>query len=395
MTAIALDAEAPPAVRPRREEPVTALILSGGGARAAYQVGVLRAIVDARPAGAPLPFRVVCGNSAGALNAAFLAADAAHFGRAVMTLDQLWTSLSPAAIYRTESGVLLAAALRMVRAFFRGAADPSQRPAALLDSAPLASLLARTVDFAGIAASLEARAIHALAITAFCYTTVRSVTFCQTLADIPMWARAQRRGVIETIGPSHLLASTAIPFIFPAVRIGDAYYGDGSMRQVAPTSPALHLGATKIFVVGVTRSSAELRNGTAPGHVPTLAGIGAQMLANMFADVMASDLERVRLVNAAVRQIPAPAIATSPVPLRDVGLYSISPSVSLEAFAREHVQQLPPALRRAFGGARGNGGGAGLASYLLFAGEFCRELIELGRRDAIQRMDEITAFLDA
>jgi NTE family protein len=283
----------------------------------------------------------------------------------------------------------------MVRAFFRGAADPAERPAALLDSAPLSGLLARTVDFAGIARSLDEGTIHALAITAFCYTTVRSVTFCQTLADTPMWARAQRRGVLQTIGPSHLLASTAIPFIFPAVRIGDFYYGDGSMRQVAPTSPALHLGAAKIFVVGVTRSSAELRSGSAPGHVPTLAGIGAQMLANMFADVMASDLERVRLVNAAVRQIPAQAIVSSPIPLRDVGLYSISPSISLEAFAREHVRHLPGALRRAFGGSRGNGGGAGLASYLLFAGEFCRELIELGRRDATQRIDEIMSFLAA
>ena len=374
--------------------PPIALILSGGGARAAYQVGVLRAIAESLPPDSPLPFRIVCGNSAGALNAAFLAADAHCFDRGVRSLDQLWTMLAPQAIYRTESLRLLGAAFRMVRAFFRGAAVGGDLPAGLLDSGPLGSLLERTVDFAGIARNVEERRLDALAITAFSYTSARSVTFCQTASDQPMWARAQRRGVIDTITAAHLLASTAIPFIFPAVRIGDEYYGDGSMRQVAPTSPALHLGAARIFVIGVTRSSSELRNGSAPGHVPSLAGIGAQMLANMFADGMASDLERVRLVNIAVRQIPPDHVARSPVPLRDVGLFSISPSVSPEALARDYAGRLPPALRRAFGGSRAeNNGGAGLASYLLFDGDFCRELIELGRRDARTRIDEISQFL--
>src|SRR5258706_6568227 len=248
-----------------------ALILSGGGARAAYQVGVLRAIADALPPGTPLPFRIVCGNSAGALNAAFLAADARHFDRAVRSLDQLWTALVPKAIYRTESLLLLTAALRMVRAFFRASGDPGQHPPALLDSSPLAALLAGTVDFTGIRKNIDDGFIEALAITAFCYTTARSVSFVQTTPDRPMWARAQRRGVIDTITASHLLASTAIPLIFPTVRIGDEFYGDGSMRQVAPTSPALHLGASRIFVVGVTRSSAELRSGSDLGHAPSLA----------------------------------------------------------------------------------------------------------------------------
>jgi len=372
-----------------------ALILSGGGARAAYQVGVLRAIASALPQDSPLPFRIVCGNSAGALNAAFLAADARHFGRAVGTLDQLWTMLAPHAIYHTESSRLLGAALRMVRAFFRGGATTGDKPPALLDSAPLAALLARSVDFDGIRRNIDERFIHALAITAFSYTAARSVTFCQTSADQPMWARAQRRGVADTITAAHLLASTAIPFIFPAVSIGNEYFGDGSMRQVAPTSPALHLGADRIFVIGVTRSSTELRNGSGAGQPPSLAGIGAQMLANMFADGMSSDLERVRLVNAAVRQIPEEAVARSPVPLRNVGLFSISPSMSPEVLARDYANRLPPTLRRAFGGNRATtGGGAGLASYLLFDGDFCRELIELGRRDALAQIDEITAFVE-
>jgi NTE family protein len=371
-----------------------ALILSGGGARAAYQVGVLRAIADVISPDTPLPFPIVCGNSAGALNAAFLAADARHFDRAVRSLDQLWTTLTPSAIYRTEALSMLASAITMVRVFFQGPSNGESPTPSLLDTSPLGSLLARGVDFAGIRQNIDEGFIKALAITAFSYTSARSVTFVQTTADTPMWARAQRRGVIGTITATHLLASTAIPFLFPTVAIDDEYYGDGSMRQVAPTSPALHLGASRIFVIGVTRSASELRSGGPHGQPPSLAGIGAQMLANMFADGMASDLERVRLVNAAVRQIPADALAKSPVPLRDVDLFSISPSISLESFAREHVRHLPGALRRALGGGR-TPGGAGLASYLLFDGDFCRELIELGRRDAHVRMEEIKLFLSA
>jgi len=385
-----------PMPAPESRQPI-ALILSGGGARAAYQVGVLRAIADALPDGAPLPFPIVCGNSAGALNAAFVAADGRNFGRAVKSLDELWTSLEPGSIYRTESLLLLGAALRMVRAFFRPAAGISARPPSLLDTSPLAAMLARAVDFAGVQQNIDDGFVTALAITAFSYSLARSVTFCQTTPDQPMWARAQRRGVIEKITADHLLASTAIPFIFPAVRIRDEFFGDGSMRQVAPMSPALHLGATRIFVIGVTRSTSELRSGLDAGQSPSLAAIGAQMLANMFADAMGSDLERVRLVSLAVRQIPADVILHSPVPLRDIDLFSISPSVSLETFARQYVGHLPGMLRRAFGGGRAaaGGGGAGLASYLLFDGGFCRALIELGRRDAEARIEEITAFLRA
>ena len=373
-----------------------ALVLSGGGARAAYQVGVLRALAEALPPAAELPFSIVCGNSAGALNAAFIASDARHFDRAVRSLDHLWSALAPGAVYRTEGWVLFLAALRMGRTFFHAGAHTGDNTPSLLDSSPLSILLGRSVDFAGIQRNIDDGLVRALAITAFSYSSGRSISFCQTTPDRAMWARAQRRGVADVITAPHLLASSAIPFIFPAVRIRDEYYGDGSMRQVAPTSPALHLGATRIFVIGVTRSSAEQRGATESGQTPSLAAIGGQMLANVFTDGMASDLEKVRLVNAAVRQIPPEARLLSPVPLRDVDLFSINPSVSLETVARNHIDRLPRVLRRALGGARGPaGGGAGLASYLLFDRDFCRELIELGRRDTGVRMDEIRAFLTA
>ena len=368
-----------------------ALVLSGGGARAAYQVGVLREIAESLPPATPLPFPIVCGNSAGALNAAFIAADAQDFDRAVRGLDQLWSSLAPSNVYRTEGRILMLAALRMVRAFFRGGMGATDHTPALLDSSPLAAVLGRVIDFARIQQNIDEGLVQALAITAFSYSSGRSISFCQATSDQPMWARAQRRGIADTITAQHLLASTAIPLIFPAVRIGDQYYGDGSMRQIAPTSPALHLGATRIFVIGVTRTLTEQR-GAEPGQRPTLAAIGGQLLANIFTDGMASDLEKVRLVNAAVRQIPDEARLRSPVPLRNVDLFSINPSTSLEGIARRYTDRLPRSLRRALGGTV-NGSGAGMASYLLFARDFCRELIELGRRDARDRADEISAFL--
>ena len=356
----------------------------------------MRAIADALPPSTPLPFPIVCGNSAGALNAAFVAADARSFDRAVRGLEQLWCGLSPASVYRTEGRVLLMAAARMVRAFFSGGTRHRDQTLALLDSSPLAALLARSIDFAGIQRNVGDGLVQALAITAFSYSSGRSISFCQTTADRPMWARAQRRGVADVITAAHLLASSAIPFLFPAVRIDDEFYGDGSMRQVAPTSPALHLGAARIIVIGVTRTAVEQRGATEPGQTPSLAAIGGHMLANVFADGMASDLEKVRLVNAAVRQIPPAARPLSPVPLRLVDLLSISPGVSLEGIAGNYLERLPWALRRTLAGSgAASGGTAGLASYLLFDRDFCRELIALGRRDGEARIDEIRAFLSA
>ena len=357
---------------------------------------MLRAIADALPPATPLPFPIVCGNSAGALNAAFIAADARSFDRAVRGLEQLWCGLSPASVYRTEGRILLVAAVRMVRAFFSGGTRHRNQTLALLDSSPLAALLAQWVDFSGIERNVRDGVVQALAITAFSYSSGRSISFCQTTQDRPMWARAQRRGVADVITAAHLLASSAIPFMFPAVRIDDEFYGDGSMRQVAPTSPALHLGAARIVVIGVTRTAVEQRGATAPGRTPSLAAIGGHVLANVFADGMASDLEKVRLVNAAVRQIPPEARAQSPVPLRLVDLLSIHPGDSLEGIAANYLDRLPWALRRTLAGSRAaSGGTAGLASYLLFDRDYCRELIALGRRDAQGRIDEIRAFLSA
>jgi NTE family protein len=365
-----------------------ALVLSGGGARAAYQVGVLRAIVERLPAGARSPFAIVCGTSAGAINACAVAAGAQDFPAAAARLEALWGSLHVRDVYRAEPWRLAGRWLASLAPGRR-----SRRPTSLLDSSPLAGLLARAMPFGNVGAALEAGALEALAVTAMSYRTGMSVTFCEALPSMEMWERAQRRGVAARIGVEHLMASSAIPFLFPPVALDGEYYGDGAVRQVAPTAPALHLGADRILVVGVGRSGVRPEDGEGAAS-PSMAQVGSQVLASIFTDALATDLEKVRLINAAVRQIPPAELARSPVPLRDVVLMVLAPAVALEDLALRSASELPRGLRLLLRGLGGQGrGGAGLLSYLLFEPGYCRALIDLGYRDARQRSAEIEAFL--
>jgi NTE family protein len=210
-----------------------------------------------------------------------------------------------------------------------------------------------------------------------------------------MWVRSQRMGVPARIGVPHLMASSAIPFVFPPALLDGEYYGDGAVRQVAPTSPALHLGADRILVVGAGRSSVrpEPAGDATP---PTTGQVGSAVLASIFTDALGTDLEKVRLINAAVRQIEPSALARSPVPLRDVGLLVLTPSAAPENLALVHLEEMPRALRLLLRGVGGRGsGGAGLFSYLLFEPGFCGALVEMGLQDGRARAAEIDAFLAA
>jgi NTE family protein len=373
--------------------PRLALVLSGGGARAAYQAGVLQAIAERIPAGAPCPFRIVCGTSAGAINASLVAAGALDFRATVERLRGIWTSLHVRDVYRDEPTRLARRALGWMASVLPGLKN--RRPPSLLDNAPLADLLARHIRFEDVGAAIEAGALEALAVTALGYRTGLSVTFCQAHPDVPMWQRSQRVGIPARIGVPHLMASSAIPFVFPPAVVDGEYFGDGAVRQVAPTSPALHLGADRILVVGVARSSVR-QDPPQSGIPPTAAQVGSAVLASIFTDALGTDLEKVRLINAAVRQIDPAVLARSPVPLRDVGLLVLTPSAALEDVAMRHVEELPRALRMLLRAVGGHGkGGAGLLSYLLFEPGFCGELWELGLRDARGRAAEIDGFLSA
>ena len=375
-----------------------ALILTGGGARAAYQVGVMRAIAEMLPRGASSPFRIVCGTSAGAINAAALAAGSDDYGSTVADLEAIWLRLQVSDIYRADFLYFLRRFGRWLLSFFP--TRNSSASVALLDNSPLATLLGREIDFSAIRNRIGEGSLEALAITASSYLTGMSVSFCAAADDVAMWLRSQRVGILAEISPIHLLASTAIPFVFPPVKIGDEYFGDGAMRQLAPTAAALHLGAERILVIGAVRPGHNAASGSpdvtpqSRSHPPSAAQIGSHALACIFADALGTDLEKVQLVNVAARQIPPERLASSPMPLRNVELLVITPSEPLEALALDHLNALPPTLRivlRRLGGTRAEG--AGLLSYLLFDSAYCKALIALGYRDAQERREELLRHL--
>lgn len=371
----------------------TALVLTGGGARAAYQVGVVRAISDLIPREAPCPFPILCGTSAGAINAAALAMKARNFRQGVGQLMRVWKNFHAHHVYRSDPVGAIGNSLHWLaslglRPFGRSAA------VSLLDTEPLVRLLRNHIDFKGIGSSVEAGALDALAITASGYTSGQSVTFFQGVGGIEPWKRARRVGMAANIEIEHLLASTAIPFFFPAVKINREYFGDGSMRQIAPVSPALHLGADRMLVVAVGRRAWEAPERVNSNGYPSLAQIAGHTLNSIFLDSMEVDLERLQRINRTVSQIPGHILESGGINLRRVEVLVITPSEAIESIAERHVHTLPRTIRFLFGtlGATRRTG-ANLVSYLLFEKAFCRELIQLGYKDAMEHKEEILRFV--
>lgn len=377
-------------------EPVTGLILSGGGARAAYQVGVLAAIADLLPDTAQNPFPVIVGTSAGAINAVGLACGALHFGEAVRRLTEVWQGFHAHQVYRSDWLGVVRQAARFVGHSVLGLGG--QVPVALLDSSPLGELLRRELDFSGICAAVRQRQLRAVAVTAFGYETGQAVTFYQGRATIDPWFRHRRVGVPTRLSLQHLLASAAIPLIFPPVKINREYFGDGAVRQTAPISPALHLGATRVLVVGV---SGNLQGEQADSAVPrlrvvkppSLAQIGGHMLNSTFIDSLEGDIELLERLNLMSRLVPHDQQSRG-LGLKPVEVLVISPSRPLDAIAVRHHYELPAVLRLFL---RGPGatqaGGAGVLSYLLFEQGYCTELIELGYQDAMAKKEALSDFL--
>lgn len=375
----------------------TGLILSGGGARAAYQVGVLSAIAELLPEeSSHNPFPVIVGTSAGAINAVSLACGALHFREAVKRLSSVWRSFHTDQVYRSDWPGVLRQASRFIGHSMLGLGK--QVPVALLDSSPLAKLLERELDFSGIAAAVRHRQLRAVAVTAFGYESAQAVTFYQGRAAIDPWFRHRRVGVPTRLALPHLLASTAIPLIFEPVKINREYFGDGAVRQMAPISPALHLGATRVLVVGVSGNPVGNQAGGAPAPVPggvqpSLAQIAGHMLNSTFIDNVESDIELLERLNQLGRLVPAEQRSRT-YGLTPVEVLVISPSQPLDVIAARHRREIPAALRlflRGPGATRDGGGG--VLSYLLFEPGYCSELIELGYQDAIAKKAQIQAFL--
>ncbi|MDR1969200.1 MAG: patatin-like phospholipase family protein [Burkholderiaceae bacterium] len=387
--------------------PLTGLLLTGGGARAAYQAGVLLALArlrrsalgtaGARAAGNPFP--IITGTSAGAINAAALACGADDFDLAVHSIVQAWRQVRHQQVYSAEALTLLdvPGRWRMLLGLARLLARWRRRqPHALLDNTPLADLLARLVPLQHLAPLMAAGHLRALAVTASSYSSGQHVTFYQCSAPMPPWVRSQRQAVAGPIGYAHLLASAAIPFVFPATAIGHGdhveYFGDGSMRQSAPISAAIHLGAERILVVGSGRVH-EPGDPAAPntyGGEPSLAQIAGHALSSIFLDALAVDVERAERINQTLALIPEQA--RQGTVLRPVRLLVLSPSQRIDAMAARHVDALPSVVRRAIGNGNAAAQSAALASYLLFDAGFTRELMALGRADTLERGGEVLDF---
>ena len=372
----------------------TALVLTGGGARAAYQVGVLAAIAEILPDRQRNPFPIICGTSAGAINAAYLATRTDHFASGVADLRRLWRGFHAGDVYRADALGMAASALSWLGAM-AGGWLVKKSPRSLLDNSPLRQLLARYIDFSRIEQAIREERLQSLSITCSGYGSGQSVSFFQGRADLDPWHRAQRHGAHVKLDLEHLLASSAIPFVFPAVKINREYFGDGSMRQVAPISPAIHLGADKILVIGAGRQATQEVFRQADGTYPSLAQIAGQTLSSIFLDSVWADLERIVRVNKTLSLIPEQIRQAQGMQLRPIDVLVIAPSERLDFLAAAHANSLPWSVRAFLGGigAMNKNGGA-LTSYLLFERPYTRALTQLGRKDTLARREEVLNFLD-
>ncbi|MEO2266599.1 patatin-like phospholipase family protein [Pseudoalteromonas sp. YIC-656] len=365
----------------------TALLLSGGGARAAYQAGVIKALTHSMPRTAPLPFRIITGTSAGAINSVALACWASCAHLASRKLDAVWGQFHTSHVYRSDFAHVYGHILRNVLSSFRSG-HANHAPGSLFNNSPLRKLLAEVLPMERIDRNIHRGVIDALGVTASNYSTGDSITFFQS-SDAQPWKRAKRRGVKTRIHLEHLMASSAIPVVFPSVKIRHQYYGDGSIHQMSPLSSAIHLGAERIFVIGVEQPKDENRK-YAP-HYPGISHIAGHLLDSVFADTIQADLERVERINRTVGLINAKDRHQE---LKHIDTFVINPSHNFNAISSEYYDDMPLAIRTLL---RGIGvkrySESSLPSYLLFEKRYTQHLIELGYQDGLANLKELRHFL--
>ena len=366
------------------------LVLPGGGARAAYQVGVLKAISELIPDSNP--FSIISGTSAGAINASLLASRSQSLKEAVEVLSGVWCNFRTNKVYRTETTVMLKSIFQWLLTISSGGVL-AKNPKSLLDNSPLRQLLEDTINLEGIKNNIDKGNLDAFAINAAGYSSKKSVTFFQSEEDDIDWERFLRVGIKTDIEIYHLMASIALPLIFPAVKINNEYFGDGAMRQATPLSPAIRLGAEKLLIIN-TDSKSPNNQLTDNQIYPSIGEVGGYMLDALFTGGLLSDLERLDRINQIIENSGNNSVQTSNKKMKHLDYCVISPSKDIKKIAKEHYKDVPYSVKLLMKGlGLKNREESELLSFLLFESSFTSSLIQLGFEDGMTNQSEIKAIV--
>lgn len=376
------------------DRPALAMVLSGGGAQASYQVGVLQAIAERFP---DLRVPIITGVSAGAINASYLAGHRGNLREAVDGLRAQWNGITSDKVYGLRSAILVRSIGRWLERLALGGAGGTPGSGGLLDNRPLREFLAGCIDFDGIRANVASGRLRAVAITATSFATGYTVSFIEGGPDVAVWTRVQRIAAKTRLTLDHVMASSAIPIVFPAVEVDGAYYADGSVRQGAPLSAAVHLEADRILAIGTRPAIPPLPPAPARALQPTPVEALTLLLDTVFMDALDADSERLKRLNRTLALLPPGTV--TPEKLRRVDIQVVRPAKSLGPIVARcirSVDRLPRAMRLIVRGL-GIGGeaGAGFLSYLLFEPAYTGLLIEQGYADGKAQMPAIEAFLNS
>lgn len=373
-----------------------ALVLSGGGARGAYQTGVLLAVADiCAKTKQKTPFKIISGVSAGAINASYLAAEAQDFSLGAQKLAQMWSKIEAEQVFRTDAVSLGRIGLQWVGELSLGGLTGSTPGRALLDTAPLRDLISENLVLSKIAENLESGLLHSLAITALDYKSNSTITFVQGSPHFEMWERSRRKSERAVIRPEHIMASSAIPMLFPPIGVDDRYFGDGCLRNQAPLSPALHLGATNLFVIGVRRQTGTLdeKRALESQGPPSVSRVVNVLLNTVMLDSIELDIERLKRINEFMNRVPEELHPN--LNFKKVKYTWIHPSADIGAIASGMSARLPRVVRYLLKGLGPLEDASEVISYLLFDPKFCQKLIDIGYEDGMRQSDEIQEFLES
>lgn len=375
--------------QPEPHKPKIALLLTGGGARAAYQVGVLKALAHSMPRTAPLPFQIINGTSAGAINSAGLACYASCAHLAIRKLETVWKNFSTSMVYKSDFLSVFGHIARNILTSFQSE-HINHPPGSLLNNRPLRGLLSDILDLHRIERNLNRNYLEAISITASSYTTGDSVAFFQSNSQ-KAWQRAKRKGSSTRINVEHLMASSAIPMVFPSVNVHNHYFGDGSIHQLSPLSPSIHLGAQKIFIIGVEQPKEQYPPGVS-AHYPGLSAVAGHLLDSVFTDTMQSDLERLHRINRTLGLLPA---KDKHKELKQIDTCIINPSQNFNAIAAQYYTDMPWAIKillRLIGVKKHSQ--SSLTSYLLFEKRYTQHLMQIGYEDGMAKLPQMRKFLE-